>query len=227
MIYGERMFAFNEEASIDEIEYESKGYASFDDMLNGFSAVCALAEATDNYGLLDTYADLLEESSVEILEEGANAEYTKIFKEKFKAIKECTKNSRKAFKAEDYKQAKEYCKQGIKLCEELKKEFDMERNLSESEVDKVDDTVLTAILGFIINNFISTLGLLIPLVGPFVTLVHGIKAQIKIMKQWKEEGFNAKTANVYRNKLEFGIGIMKEDFEAAIKAADDAMKNNK
>ena len=216
MIYGERMFAFNEEASIDEIEYESKGYASFDDMLNGFSAVCALAEATDNYGLLDTYADLLEESSVEILEEGANAEYTKIFKEKFKAIKECTKNSRKAFKAEDYKQAKEYCNQGIKLCDELKKEF-----------DKVDDTVLTAILGFIINNFISTLGLLIPLVGPFVTLVHGIKAQIKIMKQWKEEGFNAKTANVYRNKLEFGIGIMKEDFEAAIKAADDAMKNNK
>ena len=221
MIYGERLFTFNESEEntnvSDNITNESNVNA--DDLINGFSAICALAEATDNYSLFDTYANLIEESTVEVLEEGANAEYTKIFKEKFRAIKECTKNSRKAFKAEEYKQAKEYCKEGIKLCDELKKEF-----------DKVDDTVFTAILGYIINWFVSTLPTLIPLVSLIATpaaYVHGIMAQIKIMKQWKDEGFNAKTANVYRNKLEFGNKIKKKDFEAAIKAADEAIKNNK
>ena len=219
MIYGERMY-FDEETTFGKDSSVNESTDNTQDLINGFAAVYAVAEATDNYGLLDTYADMVEESCVESLNEGANAEYTKIFKEKFKTIKECTKGSRKAFKAGDYKQAKEYCKNGIKACDELQKEF-----------DKVDDTVLTAILGYIINYFVSTLPMLIPLVGQIVVptagTVQGIMAQIKIFKDWKEKGFNAKTANVYRNKLEFGVKIMKQDFEAAIKSADEAMKNNK
>ena len=141
MIYGQRMY-FTEN-TIDEIKKVSDN-SKFNELLEGFNTVMVVAEATGNYDLLDTYSDLLEESYVESLTEGANLEYTKIFKQHFKQMREYSKKAKDNFKQKKFSEAKEYYQKALKETQDLEKDF-----------KGVEDTVLSTILGIFIDFFVT------------------------------------------------------------------------
>ena len=86
MIYGQRMFAFNEADITMKEETESVDTTvTFESLVNGYDAVVALAEATDNNGLITSFDSLLEET---ILTEAKDETRKAIVKASQKAIRD-------------------------------------------------------------------------------------------------------------------------------------------
>ena len=86
MIYGQRMYAFNEADINMTEETESVDTAvTFESLVNGYDAVVALAEATDNNGLITSFDSLLEET---ILTEAKDETRKAIVKASQKAIRD-------------------------------------------------------------------------------------------------------------------------------------------
>lgn len=86
MIYGQRMYAFNE-ADINMKE-ETKSVdttVTFESLVNGYDAVMALSEATDNNGLITSFDSLLEET---IINEAKDEKRIAIVKASQKAIRD-------------------------------------------------------------------------------------------------------------------------------------------
>ena len=86
MIYGQRMYAFNEADITMKEETESVDTTvTFESLVNGYDAVVALAEATDNNGLITSFDSLLEET---ILTEAKDETRKAIVKASQKAIRD-------------------------------------------------------------------------------------------------------------------------------------------
>lgn len=86
MIYGQRMFAFDESNINTKEETESVDTTvTFESLVNGYDAVVALAEATDNNGLITSFDSLLEET---ILTEAKDETRKAIVKASQKAIRD-------------------------------------------------------------------------------------------------------------------------------------------
>ena len=87
MIYGKRVFAFDKhDANITEsFESTNNTAVTFESLVNGYDAVVALAEATDNNGLITSFDSLLEET---ILNEAKDETRKAIVKASQKAIRD-------------------------------------------------------------------------------------------------------------------------------------------
>ena len=87
MIYGQRMFAFDESNINTKEETKSVDIpqVTFESLVNGYDAVVALAEATDNNSLITSFDSLLEET---ILTEAKDETRKAIVKASQKAIRD-------------------------------------------------------------------------------------------------------------------------------------------
>ena len=204
----ERLYAFNEQSN--NIIYSSKNEI-YEQLLNLYK--------NDNVSILsDTYDKLY-------LSEGANTEYTKLFVDHFKLIKESSTKGKKCFKSGDFKNAKINYITASKECEKLYSDF-----------DNVEDTVLSTIIGDILYLFISAAPIIIAslmveyiaaiiIVSPAIlaTAIQELLEIITTVKDWKDDDM-AKNFNFYKTKLKTGIKILDGCYKKKIKQCDEAIK---
>ena len=222
--------------SLDEAEFNDdyttiqSESVTYNELVNGLKSIVKLSMYTGNYELLESYSEMLVLSNKEAINEGANAEYTESFKKHFRAANKYSRQGKKYFKACSFKTAKEYYQKANKEIQEMQKEF-----------DKIDDTVLTSILGLFINYFVTAIPLhigallcFIPylnivIVGPVYVAAIGANIQellelINLIKNWKDDDI-VKNLNFYRNKLDTGMRVLQSAYLKKIKQCDTFMKS--
>ena len=233
MIYGERVFAFNETTS------NSTDKNLSDELIKGFPAVYALAEATDNYDLLESYSDILAnyiDNKNEIVNEEAraNTKYTNIIKSYSYQWREAMKAGKKLVKEDKYKEAKVKFKESqdvaIKMLEKIK--------------NVKNDTVGTAVRGGLIYNvalgtimiyLLPCLVLSVPIIklfgakGVAATIftfnIDAIYSMINLFKSaLNDKEKITKSLNFYKNNIEAAGKLLKDISTGCINACNEKMK---
>ena len=235
MIYGKRIF-FNQSVPETTTDTSSTTVAEYAELLDGFNTICAVAEVTHNDGLLDVYADLLNESLEVSLNEGANSEYTDAFTKCFKEYKDSMSKGREFFKDKKFKQAKEKFSNASKACDQMVKEFEKVKS----------DNVLSALIGWVLAKFIlaiqntvvivgTVIAFYIPIVGAVSGNIVSITTQVAVSVKKAEvvksqlndllvKKDYAKGFNFYKHQLEGTAKALKELADMCVKMCDECAK---
>lgn len=217
MIYGERLF-MHEDCSFDAPQLPENDTAPVKESSTFMESLLYEAMTQDSY-IAECIAELSEtqfEAEYDYdhdytLNEGANTEYTKLFKDHCKSYKANMKEGKKLYKAEKYSEAKKAYAAAEKDADQIIKDFNTAVK---------DDNAGSVIAGYFLNWLVSVLIMLIPIVGSIGYSVASFNELINFIKGLIDDGVNAKTLNLYRNKLLAATKLLKQIAASAQKKCD-------
>ena len=238
MIYGNRFYEFNKpiQESVEEPIEEYK--VTYESLLDGFEAVAAVAEATNNDEILESYNNLLEENYVEVLEEGANREYADIMKEHSKTYKEQLKDAKSFMVKKDFSEAKKKFKEAEKTSDDFLK--DMEKVNSDNLGSLIAGDAIIIMIRVIYNILLGNLATVFKVAkflkaAEVITKVHKV-AKIsdhcisligKIRELLKDKSKLAKSLNSYRARIAECAQLMKDIAKAGQFICDKLIESEK
>jgi len=216
MIYGNRFYAFNqpvkeavEEISVPEVEVSLELALAQEDPF--------FAERLDEIyeAELNSYYDNM------VLNEGANTEYTDIFKKHFTEYKDSFKAGKKLYKDGKLTEAKKEFNKAVAAANDILK-----------DIKKVtSDNLGSAICGYFIAVLVSSVNMALASLGPLAivgypgTVIASIHSIINLFKSLiKDKDKLSKGLNAYKNQLETAGKFLKQIAELAAKKCDDQKK---
>lgn len=238
MIYGNRFYEFNKpvQESVEEPIEEYK--VTYESLLDGFEAVAAVAEATDNDEILESYNNLLEENYVEVLEEGANREYANIMKEHSKIYKEQIKDAKSFMIKKDFSEAKNKFKEAEKTSDAFLK--DMDKVNSDNLGSLIAGVAITIVIRHIYNILIGNLAVVFEIAkflkaAEVIVKVHKVAkisdrtiALLGIIRELlKDKSKLTKSLNSYRARIAECAHLMKDIAKAGQFICDKLIESEK
>lgn len=166
---------------------------------------------------LETYKEMY-------VEEGANLDIRRKFKDERKEIVSELKTARGLLKKKNFQEARNHTKSAIKLVDKL-----------ESDINEIDSTLgstifswlLTGEFPFILRNLVTSL-------IPFGPLVNGIDKLIKRVKVLDEDYKSGKLStdpvdslNLYKNAIKVRINELKTGLDKFMECINTAEKKSK
>lgn len=221
MIYGNRFYEFNKPIQ-ESAEETIEGYkVTYESLLDGFEAVAAVAEATGNDEIIESYNNLLEENYVETLNEGANREYANIMKEHSKVYRELLKDAKKLMIQKDFKKAKDKFKEAEKTSKTILD--DMEKVKTDNLGSLIAGDAIIVMINLIYFCLTQNLHTVLVMAKFFKAAKVVIKAysigtiidQVlglidKLREMIKDPTKLAKNLNSYRARISEGARLMKD-----------------
>lgn len=212
MIYGNRIYAFNEETKA-ELTKQNEPIS------------ITLEVSSNDTELLEFACDyLLNKQDDSIVSEGANSEYTDAIKEVVNGYRDNIKEARKLFKDGQYAKAKASYQKAEKEAKDIEKKIEAVKS----------DTAITAIIGYFcacgigfVQAIVAILTVYIPIVGTFASanaVIQSAEEWKRLIKDFKTTGVNEKTLNLYRNKLLAFVKILDDVAQLGQDACDAKMK---
>lgn len=212
MIFGNRIYAFNEEAKAELTKTNE-------------SISINLEVSSNDTELLEFACDyLLNKQNDNVVYEGANSEYTDAIKEVVNGYRDNIKEARKLFKDGQYSKAKVLYQKAEKEAKDIEKKIEAVKS----------DTAISAIIGYFCalgvsfaQAVVAVITVYIPIVGTFVAVNNTIQAAEewkRLIKDFKTTGVNEKTLNIYRIKLLAFVKILDDVAQLGQDACDAKMK---
>lgn len=221
MIYGTRMYAFNESNTNNVAVKEANVEEVLDNMNQSISYELEFAMADPMFAerLEELYeAEINAYYDNMVLFEGANTEYTEIFKKHFAEYKEAFKAGKAAYKNKKYGDAKKSFNKAASAAGDILK-----------DIKKVtSDNLGSAVCGYFIASLIAVVNITLSSLGPLAivgypgTLIKEVHEIINLFKSLiKDKDKLAKGLNLYKNQLETAGKFLKQIAEMAAKKCDE------
>ena len=214
MIYGNRIYAFDQQPIKESEETKIENIS--------VSLECATEKDVE---LLEFAHDYFLNKEIEVpVTEGANSEYTDAIKEVVNDYRDDIKEARKLFKDGQYAKAKTVYAKAEKDAKDIEKKI---------EAVKSDDA-LSAIIGYFIAlgvSFVQTILTALTVFIPIIGQIAAIRTTIQAAEEWKKfikdlktKDVDAKTLNLYRNKLLAFVKTLEETAKLGQDACDAKAK---